>query len=61
MITDYIGQKVRIIIYNHNQVEVDMIYRKLDNEIAGLFSKYKFLDYHKTQVTKLNVIELVKE
>ena len=61
MLTDYIGQKVRIIIYNHNQVEVDMICRQLDNEIAVLFSKYKFIGYHKTQVTELNVIELVKE
>ena len=61
MLTDYIGQKVRIIIYSHNQVEVDMICRKLDNDIAGLFDNYKFIGYHKTQVTELNVIELVKE
>ena len=61
MLTDYIGQKVRIIIYNHNQVEVDMICRKLDNEIAALFSKYKFIDYHKTKITGLNVIELLKK
>ena len=61
MLNDYIGQKVRIIIYKNNQVEVDMICRKLDNEIADLFSKYKFIGYHKTKVTELNVIELVKE
>ena len=61
MLTDYIGQKVRIIIYSHNQVEIDMIYRKLDNDIAGLFDKYKFIGYHKTKVTELNVIELLKE
>ena len=61
MLTDYIGQKVRIVLYNHNQVEVDIICRKLDNEIAALFSKYKFIGYHKTKVTELNVIELVKE
>ena len=61
MLTDYIGQKVRIIIYDHNQVEVDMICRKLNNEIAALFSKYKFIDYHKTKITGLNVFELVKE
>ena len=61
MLTDYIGQKVRIIIYKHNQVEVDMICRKLDKDIATLFDKYKFIDYHKTKITGLNVIELVKE
>ena len=61
MLTDYIGQKVRVILYKNNQVEVDMICRKLDKEIAGLFDKYKFIDYHKTKITQLNVIELVKE
>ena len=61
MLTDYIGQKVRIIIYSHNQVEVDMICRKLDKEIAALFTRYKFIGYHKTKVTELNVIELLKE
>ena len=61
MLTDYIGQKVRIIIYSHNQVEIDMICRKLDNEITALFDKYKFIGYHKTKVTELNVIELLKE
>ena len=61
MLIDYIGQKVRIILYNHNEVQIDMICRKLDNEIAALFDKYKFIEYHKTQVTGLNVIELLKE
>lgn len=50
MLTDYIDQKVRIIIYKNNQVEVDMICRKLDKEIAALFDKYKFIDYHKTKL-----------
>ena len=61
MLTDYIGQKVRIIIYAHNEVQIDMICRKLDNDIVGLFDKYKFIGYHKTKVTELNVIELLKE
>lgn len=61
MLTEYIDQKVRIVIYKNNQVELDLICRKLDNEIALLFSKYKFIDYHKTKITELNVIELVKE
>ena len=61
MLTDFIGQKVRIIIYKNNQVEVDLICKNLDNEIAAYFSKYKFIGYHKTQITSLNVIELLKE
>ena len=61
MLTDYIGQKVRIIVYKNNEVQIDMICRKLDNEIAGLFDKYKFIGYHKTPVTEIIVIELVKE
>ena len=61
MLTEYIGQKVRIVVYKNNQVEVDMICRKLEKDIAALFSKYKFIGYHKTQVTGLNVIELLKE
>ena len=61
MLNDYIGQKVRIVVYKNNEVQIDMICRKLDNEIASLFSNYKFIGYHKTQVTGLNVIELLKE
>ena len=61
MLNDYIGQKVRIIVYKNNEVQIDMICRKLDNEITALFDNYKFIGYHKTQVTGLNVIELVKE
>ena len=61
MLTNFIGQKVRIIIYKHNQVEVDMICRQLDKETADLFSKYSFVHYHKTNVTELNVIELIKD
>ena len=62
MLTDYIGKKVRIVIYNkQNEPEIDMICRKLDNDIAALFSKYKFIGNHKTKITELNVIELLKE
>ena len=60
-IGDFIGQKVRLVIYKNNQVQIDLICRKLDKDIIALFSQYKFIDYHKTQVTGLNVIELVKE
>ena len=61
MLSNFIGQKVRIVVYNHNEVQIDLICRNLDNDIAALFSQYKFIGYHKTQVTGLNVIELLKE
>lgn len=61
MLSNFIGQKVRIIIYKNNRVEVDIICRQLDKELSDLFSKYKFIHYHKTQITELNVIELLKE
>ena len=61
MLSNFIGQKVRIVLYNHNEVQIDLICKNLDNEIAALFDKYKFIGYHKTQVTGLNVIELLKE
>ena len=61
MLTEYIGEKVRIIVYKNNEVQIDMICRKLDNEIAALFDKYKFIGHHKTKITELNVIELLKE
>ena len=61
MLTEYIGQKVRIVVYKNNEVQIDMICRKLDNEFAALFDKYKFIGYHKTQITELIVIELLKE
>ena len=57
-IGDFIGQKVRVVVYKNNEVQIDMICRKLDKEIASLFDNYKFLDYHKTQLTGLNVITL---
>ena len=62
MLSNFIGQKVRIIIYNkQNEPEIDLICKELDKEITALFSKYKFRNFHKTQITQLSVIELVKE
>ena len=58
MLTDYIGEKVRIILYKNNEVQIDMITRQLDKETRNFFSRYKFIGYHKTQVTELIVIEL---
>ena len=34
MLSDYINQKVRIVVYKNNEVQIDMICRKLDNEIT---------------------------
>ena len=61
MLNDYIGQKVRIIVYKNNEVQIDLICKNLCNEIVTLFDKYKFIGYHKTKITELSVIELVKE
>ena len=62
MLSNFIGDKVRLIIYNkQNEPIIDLICKHLDNELADLFSQYRFIGHHKTQVTGLNVIELVKE
>ena len=62
MLTDYIGQKVRVVLYNkQNEPEIDLICKELTKDIATLFNECKFLNYHKTPVTETNVIELVKE
>ena len=58
MLTDYIGEKLRIIDYKNNEVQIDLICKELTNDIVALFSNYKFIGHHKTQVTHLNVIEL---
>ena len=58
MLTDYIGQKIRIVVYKNNEVQIDMITKHLDEESCNFFSRYKFIGYHKTQKTSLNVIEL---
>ena len=58
MLSNFIGQKVRIVVYKNNEVQIDMICRQLDKEIASLFDKYKFIDYHKTKITGLTVITL---
>ena len=60
MLNKFIGQKCRIIIYKDNQIVVDMICKELDHETIELFNKYKCIDYHKTEITDVNVIKLVK-
>ena len=58
MLTNFHGQKVRIILYKNNEIQIDMICKQLDKEITALFDKYKFIDYHKTKITGLSVITL---
>ena len=58
MLVDFINQKARIVVYKNNEVQIDMITRKLDNETCNFFSRYKFIGHHKTKVTQINVIEL---
>ena len=61
-IGDFIGQKVRVVVFNkQNEPEIDLICKEFSKDIAALFDNYKFLDYHITSLTQLNVIELVKE
>ena len=61
-IGNFIGQKrVRLIVYKNNEPEIDLICKELSKDIANLFSQYKFRNFHKTQITQLSVIELVKE
>ena len=59
MLSKFIGEKVRIVVYKNNEVQIDMICKKLDKEIVALFDKYKFIGHHKTKITELNVIELL--
>ena len=62
MLSNFIGQKVRVVVYNkQNEPEIDLICKNLDDGITRFFSKYKFIKYHKTKITGLNVIELLKE
>ena len=61
MLSNFIGNKVRLVVYANNLVEIDMICRKLDKETCNFFSRFKYIGYHKTPVTELIVIELLKE
>ena len=58
-IGNFIGQKVRIIVYKNNEVQTDMITRKLDKVTCNFFSRFKYIGHHITPVTQLIVIELI--
>ena len=62
MLSNFIGDRVRVIIYNRqNELEIDLMCKELSKDIATLFNQFKYIGFHKTLVTETNVIELVKE
>ena len=61
MLTDYIGNRVRIIIRKNNAVIGDYITYKLDKETAIYFSKYKFKGVHNSLSTGIFIIDMIKE
>ena len=61
MLTDYIGNRVRIIIRKNNAVIGDYITYKLDKETAIYFSKYRFKGVHNSLSTGIFIIDMVKE
>ena len=61
MLTDYIGNRVRIIIRRNNAVIGDYITYKLDKETAIYFSKYRFKGVHNSLSTGIFIIDMVKD
>ena len=61
MLTDYIGNRVRIIIRKNNAVIGDYITYKLDKETAMYFSKYKFKGVHNSLSTGIFIIDMAKD
>ena len=61
MLTDYIGNRVRIIIRKNNAVIGDYITYKLDKETAMYFSKYRFKGVHSSLSTGIIIIDMIKD
>ena len=61
MLSDYIGNRVRIIIRKNNAVIGDYITYKLDKETAIYFSKYRFKGVHNSLSTGIFIIDMVKD
>ena len=61
MLTDYIGNRVRIIIRKNNAIIGDYMTYKLDKETAMYFSRYKFKGVHNSLSTGIFIIDMVKE
>ena len=61
MLTDYIGNRVRIIIRRNNAIIGDYMNYKLDKETAMYFSKYRFKGVHNSLSTGIFIIDMVKD
>ena len=61
MLSDYIGNRVRIIIRKNKAIIGDYMTYKLDKETAIYFSKYKFKGVHNSLSTGILIIDMVKE
>ena len=61
MLTDYIGNRVRIIIRKNNAIIGDYMTYKLDKETAVYFSKYRFKGDHSSLSTGIFIIDMVQE
>ena len=61
MLSNYIGNRVRIIIRKNNAVIGDYITYKLDKETAMYFSKYRFKGVHNSLSTGIFIIDMVKD
>ena len=61
MLTDYIGNRVRIIIRKNNAIIGDYMTYKLDKETAMYFSRYKFKGVHNSLSTGIFIIDMVKD
>ena len=61
MLTDYIGNRVRIIIRKNKAIIGDYMTYKLDEETALYFSKYRFKGVHNSLSTGIFIIDMVKE
>ena len=61
MLTDYIGNRVRIIIRKNNAIIGDYMTYKLDKETAIYFSKYRFKAVHNSLSTGIFIIDMVKD
>ena len=61
MLSDYIGNRVRIIIRKNKAIIGDYMTYKLDKETALYFSKYRFKGVHNSLSTGILIIDMVKE
>ena len=62
MLTDYVGNRVRIIIRGKNKAIIgDYMTYKLDKETAAYFSKYRFKGVHSSLSTGIFIIDMVKD